>query len=373
MRKKEHRFYMTLYVMFVLVAAGVLLVGSPTEALAKSAVRLTAEKKLVTEGDIFTVSLRGISKKTSSGRTIKWKLSDSDVLKICKQGINSVKVKALEDGISTLKAAYKGKTYRCRLVRGRYDEEWPEDDSDSTAKPTLNASRVELHYISDYAIPYIGKNPEYNYSFKFKVTGVGSSHVKWSVEGDKDAKDCYRIDDTGEIHMFMGNDLYEEYTECTVVAKLSDGTRLTAKVRGYDDDNAYVRSVMENFKETYITPGMSEYEKMEKVAWYLSSEYDYRLYQASWYEYIITGSGDCMASRWAVMYFCRDLGLHAAACPSLDSHGMTVVRADGKAYLVTTGFSGKKPRYYEVREITRETFDRINEGNNIDPDYIWGD
>ena len=71
------------------------------------------------------------------------------------------------------------------------------------------------------------------------------------------------------------------------------------------------------------------------------------------------------------MYFCRNLGLRAAACPSLDSHGMTVVRADDKVYLVTTGFTGKKPRYYEVREISRETFDEINEENHIDPDYIW--
>ena len=80
-----------------------------------------------------------------------------------------------------------------------------------------------------------------------------------------------------------------------------------------------------------------------------------------------------MASRVAVEYLCNELGLRAIACRSLDSHGQTVVKADGKVYLVTTGFGGKKPRYYEIREISRETFDKINEGNNINPDYFWGD
>ena len=49
-----------------------------------------------------------------------------------------------------------------------------------------------------------------------------------------------------------------------------------------------------------------------------------------------------MASRVAVEYLCNELGLRAIACRSLDSHGQTVVKADGKVYLVTTGFGGKK-------------------------------
>jgi hypothetical protein len=95
--------------------------------------------------------------------------------------------------------------------------------------------------------------------------------------------------------------------------------------------------------------------------------------QPSWAEYLVTGSGDCQASRHAVMIFCRELGLKAAACPDFDSHGQTVVRADGKVYLVTTGFGNPKPRYYQINEITRADFDKINEKNFVDPAYIWGD
>ncbi|MBR1742825.1 MAG: hypothetical protein IJ733_13345, partial [Lachnospiraceae bacterium] len=170
-----------------------------------------------------------------------------------------------------------------------------------------------------------------------------------------------------------GNSYSDEYTKCTVKATLSNGKVLTADVKGFDDTGIYVRSVIDNFKKTYIKDTMTEYEKMDKVAWYLSAEYDYELYQDDWVRYIVTGSGDCMASRFAVMYFCREIGLKAAACRSLDTHGQTIVRAGDKVYMVTTGFDGPKPREYMIYEISRETFDKLNEKNKIDPEYIWGE
>ena len=354
---------------------------SSMEVTAKPKIRLSTKSKTVTEGQMITVVLEGVPASVNA-RELKWKVSNTDVANIKKKSRNKAKIKVWEDGDTIISVTYKKKKYKCRIkvvCRDYYDgendaaQEFRNDveGRPGIEKPSLNASEVELHYIADYAIPYIGKNPSYNYSFRFRVRKANASSVKWSIEGDKSAKIRYRIREDGVIYMFMGNDFHDTYSECRVVATLEDGSRLTAKVRGYDDCAAYIRKVFDEFKETYITPDMSEYEKMDKVAWYLSSEYDYQLYQDSWYQYIITGRGDCMASRWAVMHFCRELGLKAAACPSIDSHGMTVVRADGKVYVVTTGFTGKKPRYYEVREITRETFDKINKGNNIDPDYIW--
>ena len=380
--KTEHIFRCILCSLILMLLT---LAAEGTEVSAKSNIRLSVTEKKVVEGDRFTITLKGISSKVKD-RKLKWKIAEPDVLKITKRTGNKITLKALEDGRSTVSIKYKGKTYKCKVyVRSRDSGEWNWDsespsiggvsDDTDTAEPAdkylLNASAVEIHYIDDYAVPYIGKNPAFHYSFDFDVVGSKDTDVKWSIEGDSKVIGRYRITDDGEISMFRGNAFGEDFSECTVVAALSNGNTLRAKVRGYDDCGSYIRKVMDDFKETYISTDMSDYEKMDRVAWYLSSEYDYELYQDSWYRYIITGSGDCMASRWAVMYFCRDLGLKAAACPNLDSHGMTVVRADGKVYLVTTGFTGRKPRYYEIREITRETFDKINEGNHIDPDYIW--
>lgn len=307
---------------------------------------------------------------------------------IKKKSHNKASSKAWEDGIATISVAYKGKKYKCRIKAVRRDycdgdnsttEDALVDNSESSNNSEigqnkdarLNASYVELHYVADYAAPYITKDPSCKYSYRLCVIGAETSSVKWNIEGDKAVKLRYRIKDDGTIYMFTGNDIEEDYTECTAVATLQDGTKLTAHVRGYDDGMEFIRQKINDFKTRYITEGMSEYDKMDAVARYVSHEYDYELYQQNWYKYMITGSGDCMASRLAVEYLCRDLGLRAAGCRSIDSHGQTIVRADGKVYLVTTGFAGKKQRYYEIREISRETFDRINEENNINPAMFW--
>lgn len=353
-----------------------------TQVEAKSKIRLSATQKMLTEGQTFTLSLRGVSSKVKTNN-LRWEVSDTDVAGIKKRSHNKATIKIWEDGETTVTVTYKGKRYKCQIKAVGRDYYIGEeaDDIDTTSEsgrelsskdmPSLNSEYVELHYIEDYAIPYIGKDPTYRYSFQFRVKNADASSVKWSIEGDKTTRIRYRINDNGVVYMFMGNDLSEDYTECTVAAMLPDGTRLTAKVRGYDDEGAFIREKIEDFKGRYITPDMSEYDKMDSVARYVSYEYDYELYQPSWSRYIITGSGDCMASRLAVEYLCRDLGLNAAACRSIDSHGQTIVKADGGVYLVTTGFTGKKPRYYEVRQIDRETFDKINEDNNINPAMFW--
>lgn len=373
MRKNEVLKVLWLMVVVVVVA---IFAAPGMDASARSSrkvlakYKLSATKKTMREGQTYTISLKGVSKKAKS-KKLKWTTGNKQVVSISKKSGSKAVLRAKKAGKATIKVTYKGKTYKCKVtVKKKKDKK---DDAENAECPTLNATEVELHYTKDYAVPYIGKNPANNYSFQFKVLGTQATVKSWSLEGDKKVKTRYLITDDGTIKMRFGNDIDEAYSECTVKAHLSDGTELTARVKGYDDITLYVQSVFDKFKETYITDNMTEYEKMDKAAWYLSVEYDYRLYQADWCEYIVTGSGDCMASRYAVMYLCRYLGLRAAACPDLDSHGDTVVRADSRVYLVTTGYQGEKPRYYQIVEMSRELFDKRNEKNHINPEYIWGE
>lgn len=365
MRKNE--VLKVVWLMAVVMMALILAVPA-TKVSAKTKYKLSTAKKTMKEGQTYTISLKGVSKKVKT-KKLKWTTGKKQVVSISKKSGNKAVLKAKKAGKATIKVTYKGKIYKCKVTVKKDKKK----DTESAEHPALNATEVELHYTQDYAIPYIGKNPAYNYSFQFKVAGTKATVKSWSLDGDKKVKTRYLITSDGTIKMIFGNDIDEAYSECTVKAHLSDGTELTAKVKGYDDITLYVRSVFDKFKATYITDNMTEYEKMDKVAWYLSAEYDYRLYQADWCEYIVTGSGDCMASRYAVMYLCQYLGLRAAACPDLEAHGDTVVRADGKVYLVTTGYQGNKPRYYQIVEMSRELFDKRNEKNRINPEYIWGD
>lgn len=70
------------------------------------------------------------------------------------------------------------------------------------------------------------------------------------------------------------------------------------------------------------------------------------------------------------MHICRKIGLKATACPNFDDHGKTIVKADGKLYLVTTGYKGEKPREYDINELSQEWFDELAERNHIDPAYF---
>ena len=365
-RSKRVRFISTLMVILIMISC--IGYNSSVDAMTKlknvsihnkSHVQLSEKDISLFEGDKKTIKLSGFSAKVRSGK-IKWKTSNKRIVTISKKYGRKITVKAKKAGKVKITATYKKKKYSCVIIV-RKDE------------PLLNSTEVSIHRISDYAVPVIGKNPLYNYSFQFEVTGTRAKVLRWSLEGDKKIISRFVLTDEGKIFMLFGNAYNEDLIECTVVAHLSDGRQLRASVKGYDDDTIYVKKKIEEFKKKYITDKMTEYEKMEKVAWYLSTEYDYELYQPDWTKYIITGSGDCMASRIAVMYFCRELGLHASYCPDLDAHGDTVVRADGKVYLVTTGFNEKKPRTYWINEMSRELFDKRNAKNHIDPNYIWGE
>ncbi len=356
-----------LYLALAVCMAIVFLSVTEVEAKSKKKYRLSYTSKTMERGEFYIISLKGVPKSVKT-KKIKWKSSNNKIVSILSRKKNNAVLMAKKEGTAKITASYKGKKYSCKV---KVVSDTEADNKEKTDNPALNATSVELHYIPDYAVAYIGKNPLYQYSFQFKVSGTEADVRSWSIEGDKEAQIRYRIDDNGNIYMFCGNNYSDEYTECTVKATLSDGRVLTASVKGYDDAGIYVRSVIDNFRKTYINDSMTEYEKMEKVAWYLSAEYDYELYQDDWIRYIVTGSGDCMASRFAVMNFCHEVGLKAEACRSLDAHGETVVRAGDKVYMVVTGFGGPKPREYMIYEISREIVDKISKENGLHANYFW--
>ena len=356
-----------LYLALAVCMAFIILSVTDVEAKSKKKYRLSYTSKTMERGEFYNISLKGVPKSVKA-KKIKWKSSNKKVVSIYSKKKNRAVLRAKKCGNAKITAIYKGRKYTCKVTVVKDPEQKKADN------PALNASSVVIHYLPDYAVPYIKKDAAYNYSFQFTVSGTDESVRSWSIEGDPVVAKRYHITDKGLLYKVFGDDDYRtEYTECTVKAELTNGKVLTAGIRGYDDVNIFIRNTISDFKKTYINDKMTEYEKMEKVAWYLSAFFEYRVAQPSWSEYLVTGSGDCQASRHAVMIFCRELGLKAAACPDFDSHGQTVVRADGKVYLVTTGFGNPKPRYYQINEITRADFDKINEKNFVDPAYIWGE
>ena len=115
---------------------------------------------------------------------------------------------------------------------------------------------------------------------------------------------------------------------------------------------------------------MTEYEKMETIAKYVEHEYDYVYYQSDWRYMVLSGGGDCYASRYLVKYLCDAVGMKALACLGDDYHGKTLVKADGKMYLTVTGFNEPKPRRYMIMELTDQTLQNVAKESRIDLSYF---
>jgi len=149
---------------------------------------------------------------------------------------------------------------------------------------------------------------------------------------------------------------------------LEDGRELTAKVTCYAESNLYMNALLEKFENQYITDGMTDKEKAERAAWYIGYTSDYQAGQNNWMLLFFHGKGDCLANRTALENMCRHMGIKARSCGNFDYHGKTLVKAEGKFYIITTGYDEPKPRSYGITEVSGTDLEKILADNNL---KIW--
>ncbi len=241
-------------------------VSVPVEAKAKP--KLSVKSKTMYVGKTTTIKLK-------NGGKVKWKTNNKSVVSVIKKKKNKVWIKAKKVGKATITATYKKKTYKCKITVRKKSDKQQETDN-----PKMNTADVTLYQVSEEDRPYLTLDPSHIYRYQFQVTGTKQEVLRWSVTGE--GKTYFRIDDKGLLTMQTGPAYGKDGTHATVVAKLENGKEVTAQVHGYSETVLYVNKVIENFKRTYIAAGMTEKEKMEKVAWYLGAMYDYKAYQESW-------------------------------------------------------------------------------------------
>lgn len=85
---------------------------------------------------------------------------------------------------------------------------------------------------------------------------------------------------------------------------------------------------------------------------------------------VISGGGDCYASRYFVKYLCEALGIKALALLGEKFDGKTLVKADGKMYVVVTGVNEPKPRRYLIMQPSDENLQNIAKLSRIDLSYF---
>ena len=322
---------------------------------AEAKVKLAAKKKTMTAGQICTLKLKGVSKKAK----VKWKTNKKSVVALTKKKGNTATLKAKKKGTATITATYKNKKYQCRVTVKK---------SDDPDNPVLNSTDVTLYGLGDSYKDYIKYDSSHIREFRFRVSGTKKEVKEWKITGEDE--DFFKITAYGLLQLQWEPNYVKPCVTATVVATLEDGRQLQAAVRAYSELNIYIDSVFADFEKQYITSSMSEKEKVEKAAWYIGATSDYELYNPNWTDIFLKGKGDCSASRYALQYMCNHMGIKAVACRDLDAHGETLVFADGKFYMVITGYNEPKPRSYVIYEINGEALEKVAWENGIDLNYF---
>lgn len=315
---------------------------------AKAKPRLSAKNKTLYVGKTAVLTLKKAGK-------VKWKTSKKSVAAITKKK-NKVSIKAKRTGKATITAVYKSKKYKCRITVKKKPETTVKDNL------VLNATDVSLYYLGDTYKSYIWYDASHLREFRFRVSGTKKEVRTWKLEGE--GKDYFEITDYGLVTMVWGPS-YDDWTQtATVKAVLEDGRELTAKVTCYAESNIYMNTLLEKFESQYITAGMTDKEKAEKTAWYIGYTTDYQARQNDWMLLLFQGNGDCLASRTALEYMCLHMGIKAKACGNFDYHGKTLVKAEGKFYIITTGYDEPRPRSYSISEVSEADLEKIIADNN---------
>jgi hypothetical protein len=360
-------------VVFVIVCSAL-----PVEV--KAAKKLTTKSKTLSVAQEYTLTLKGLSKKDKkSSKRISWKLSDKTVAVFKGKTKYGVTLKARNIGFVTVTGTYQEKKYTCKI---RVKEVSDKNNSDNVNSDTtkdiksqdknvkLNASETTLYYLEENDRQYITPAVGHQTSFQFKVSGqTKGESIRWSIQSSKNVT-AFTVNDDGKVSLWCEPAELDNYESATLVAKLEDGTKLTATLQGYSERGIAVKNKMKEFQANYITDGMTEYQKMETIAKYVESEYDYVYSQSDWEEMVISGGGNCYASRYLVKYLCEEEGIKALACNETSYHGKTLVKADGKMYIVVTGFDEPKPRRYMIMELTEQTLQNVAADNGIDLLYF---
>lgn len=316
---------------------------------AKAKPKLSVKNKTMYVRKTDTLTLKNAGK-------VKWKTSKKSVVTITRKKQNKVIIKAKKAGKATVTATYKKKAYKCKITVKKRTKKTEQD------KPVLNATDVSLYYLGDTYKSYIQYEPNHLREYRFRVSGTKKEVRTWKLEGE--GKDFFQITDYGLVTMAWGPS-YSDWSQTAIVkAILEDGRELTAKVTCYAESNIYANELFEKFENQYITAGMTDKEKAEKAAWYIGYTTDYQEMQNDWMLLLFAKKGDCLASRYLLEYMCQHMGIKAKACGNFDYHGKTLVKADGKFYIITTGYDEPRPRSYSISEVSEANLEKIIADNN---------
>lgn len=188
----------SLYILFFILLAGMLLPSGTAEAAGK--VKLNKTSVTLVKGKTATIKLVNAPKLAKMSKkdkkNLKWTTSNARVVKITtgSKSVKQIKVKALKAGKATIKAKYKGKTYKCKVTVKKADNGASKKPESTTEDTSGNDETTEA---SNKAVPVPDQPTD-----KVLTVYVGeeeklSFHLS---DGDKSAYQLY----DGKVSLCMG-------------------------------------------------------------------------------------------------------------------------------------------------------------------------
>lgn len=178
----------------------------------------------------------------------------------------------------------------------------------SAAEKGVNAEDITLYFIKEKDSEFLTLPDTAHTEFQLEL-----NHADQQTSYTVKSGNSVDVSDQGLITIRYENNYYYGYipVEGTSVVEVRSGSEsYEVKVTVKDYAAEYTDNVMDDYLSQNITDNMTTYEKLKKIAVFISGySYDYRCSSAR--DMIIRGGGDCFASTDAAIIMATKLGYDA--------------------------------------------------------------
>ena len=215
-------------------------------------------------------------------------------------------------------------------------------------------SEIDLYYLDDEVKAVIGNLPSgYSDSYTIDTSALsgtpsfsvytGGSYIAVSSDGVITTKQ-------------YSNYVPGQYSRtCEVRVKCGTYTKYI-KVNLKDYAEIYADNKTDSVLNSIIKSGMTDLQKLTAITKWVAQNTDYGNY-SSYQAMMIFMKGDCWASSFTIVEMCSKVGIQAIdrsanrdSSTAGSGHRNAIALCDGKYYVAEAGYSGTKPRYYDVTE-----------------------
>lgn len=238
------------------------------------------------------------------------------------------------------------------------------------AGENLNPDQVELFFLEDTYVPYIGELPaEYMKEYQISIGNLtdtpsyrimSGSSVVVSEDGLISPKTTTWYWKNGfgtTAYMEDATEIEIRYSAGTSVVRVTCGEYtqdITVVVQSYSD--MYYENRLNSIIAEIITDGMTDLEKLTAITKWVGKNTDYSVKYQSAKAMLIYECGDCWASTNTILAMCEKVGVNAKSRRgnqdggSGSGHRNVIALCEGKYYIAEAGYSGTRPRGASVYE-----------------------